>query len=187
MHQDPIKSYLALMEAQATPVFSALPAIGDHLLWVRPSQDEWSPGEHLSHIAVVHRFFRRVSWLLWPIASLFARARTGRAFETTIDDIYARPGFPHAIGRLWPPEYSPRRPASAELLMTTILREHRLVRGLYEARHPTVLAQAPLYFPSLGWINYIQSLRIAVFHDAHHFEQAQSALSAATPVNKPVP
>jgi hypothetical protein len=175
---DPIQAYLALMDAQAASFFSTLPSIAGDVLWRRPLQDGWSPGENLSHVAVVQHFFRHLNSVLWPIASLPARARPGRRIETAIDDVYARPDFPHATGRFWPPEYSPRRPASLDTLFRAISVEHQLVRAFYEKRNPALLGRALLYFPAIGWINYIQPLRIAVFHDAHHFDEIRRALSA---------
>jgi DinB superfamily len=166
------------MNAQSAFLFSTLSSISEEILWGRSPQDEWSPGENLSHVAVVHRFFRRLNRFLWPIASLIGRSRTDRQFETAIDDVYTRPAFPHFIGRLWPPEYSPRRPVSLNSLCRAISIEHQLVRDFYQKREPLNLGRALLYIPAIGWINYIQSLQIAVFHDAHHFDEIRKVVSA---------
>jgi hypothetical protein len=60
-----------------------------------------------------------------------------------------------------------------------------MVRGFYEERGLALLRQALLYIPAIGWINYIQSLRISVFHDAHHFAEIRKAISAARDGNFP--
>jgi hypothetical protein len=177
MDPAPVNSYLQLMDSQREAALRELAALEDELLWVRPSPKEWSPGEHLSHTAVVHRFFRTLHQLLWPFASLVAKRGLHQPFHATIDDVYARPQFPHAIGRLWPPTFSPRRPASLEQLTMEIRKEHTLLRLFYTTKDEKVLGHAPLYYPSMGWINYTQSLRVAVFHDAHHFAEIREALS----------
>ena len=149
----------------------------DHLsLWARPAPQEWSPGEHLSHVAAVHHFFRRVNALLWP-NSRMARRRVHHLYQAIIDDVYARPAFPHAIGRLWPPRRSYRRPVSLLRLTGEIREEHRLVRAFYRTMDEQILGHAPLYYPSIGWINTTQSLRIALFHDAQHFAAIREALA----------
>jgi len=177
---DPIRTYLSLMDAQADSFFSALPSLSHAALWGRPAGGAWSHGENLSHIAVVHRFFRRFNRALWPLASLVARARRPGPSEATIDDVYARPDFPHAVGRFWPPAYSIRRPVPLDRLRGAISAEHRMVRAFYEARDPGLLGRARLYFPAIGWVSYIQSLRIAVFHDAHHFAEIRRVLASTS-------
>jgi len=185
MDPAPVDSYLQLMDWQREAALRELAALEDELLWVRPSLKEWSPGEHLSHTVIVHGFFRTLHQLLWPFASFVAKRRLHQPFHATIDDVYARPGFPHAIGRLWPPTYSPRRPASFEQLAMEIRKEHSLLRLFYTTKDGEVLCRAPLYYPSMGWINYTQSLRVALFHDAHHFAEIRGALSLVNPGRPP--
>jgi hypothetical protein len=169
------------MDAQAASFFSTLPASIEEILWIRPLPGEWSPGENLSHVAVVHRFFRRFHRLIWPFASGVGRLRGRRPIECDIDDVYARPDFPHAIGRIWPPDHSPTRLVPLAGLAAALRREHQNVRAFCEAREPELLGRAMFYVPAIGWINFVQSLRVAVFHDAHHFEEIRRAFSSAAP------
>jgi hypothetical protein len=175
-----VVSYLDLLDQQLAEALKDLGAADDASLWAGPAAKEWSPGEHLSHAAAVHRFFRRVNRAVWPLSSLIARRRTHTPYPSTIDDVYARPGFPHAIGRLWPPRYSRRLRAARQLLTGEILEEHRLLRAFYRTKGETALGRAPLFYPSIGWISFTQSLRIAVYHDAHHFAEIKKALAAGT-------
>ena len=92
-----------------------------------------------------------------------ARRRVHHLYQAIIDDVYARPTFPHAIGRLWPPRHSYRRPVSLLRLTGEIREEHRLVRAFYRTMDEQILGHAPLYYPSIGWINTTQSLRIALW------------------------
>jgi hypothetical protein len=34
-----------------------------------------------------------------------------------------------------------------------------------------------IYYPAIGWTSYFQSLRIAIYHDAHHFKEIERAIS----------
>ncbi len=99
MDSSPVESYLLQLDQQLAAALQDLTAVDDLSLWARPAPQEWSPGEHLSHVAAVHHFFRRVNQLLWPISSRMARRRLHHPYQAIIDDVYARPAFPHAIGR----------------------------------------------------------------------------------------
>jgi hypothetical protein len=177
MDSSPVGTYLLQLDQQLAAALQDLTAVDDLSLWARPAPQEWSPAEHLSHVAAVHHFFRRVNQLLWPISSQMARRRVHHPYQAIIDDVYARPTFPHAIGRLWPPRHSYRRPVSLPRLTGEIREEHRLLRAFYRTKDEKILGHAPLYYPSIGWINFTQSLRIAVFHDAHHFAAIREALA----------
>src|SRR3989304_726637 len=179
------RSYLQLMDRQLEAALTLLSAVDAVSLWARPSIEEWSPAEPLSHATAVPRFFRRLNQVLWPISSLIARQRLHSPFRPTIDDIYARPGFPHAIGRIWPPSYSYRRPTSLQQLSEEIRKEHGLLHNFYGTKDEEVLGHAPLYYPSTGRVNYTQSLRIAIFHDAHHFAEIKNAVSSARDKRRP--
>ena len=178
MDSFPVEAYLLQLDQQLAAALQDLTAVDDLSLWARPAPQEWSPGEHLSHVAAVHHFFRQLNQLLWPISSLIGRQRFRHPYQTIIDDVYARPAFPHAIGRLWPPRHSYRRPVSLLRLTEEIREEHRLLHGFYRTKDEQVLGHALLYYPSIGWINFTQSLRIALFHDAHHFAAIRQALAS---------
>jgi len=51
------------------------------------------------------------------------------------------------------------------------------VRAFYRTMDEQILGHAPLYYPSIGWINTNQSVRIALFHDAQHFAAIREALA----------
>jgi len=178
MDLSPVQSYLLQLDHQLEAALQGLVTVDDLTLWARRAPKEWSPGEHLSHVAAVHHSFRRLNQLLWPISSRIARRRLHYPYPTTIDDVYARPTFPHAIGRLWPPRHSYRRPVSLLRLTGKIRQEHRLLHDFYRTKDEQVLGHACLYYPSIGWINFTQSLRIALFHDAHHFAAIREALAS---------
>ena len=131
MDFSPVESYLLQLDQQLPAALRDLAAVDDLSLWARPAPKEWSPGEHFSHVAAVHHFFRRVNQLLWPISSRMARLGLHHPYQAIIDDVCARPAFPHAIGRLWHPRHSYRRPVSLLRLTGEIGEEHRLLRAFY--------------------------------------------------------
>jgi len=51
------------------------------------------------------------------------------------------------------------------------------LRAFYRTKDEQILGHSPVYYPSIGWINFTQSLRIALFHDAHHFAAIREALA----------
>jgi hypothetical protein len=105
-----------------------------------------------------------------------------RPYETTIDDVYTRPGFPHAIGRLWPPKYSSQYPASLALLTAEIHEEHRLTQVFYESKIKSPRQRLSLLSCNrLGQLHPIP--QDCVFHDAHHFTKVKEALSATARTN----
>jgi hypothetical protein len=64
-------------------------------------------------------------------------------------------------------------------------REYQLVHSFYQGKDEAILGHALLYYPSLGWINFTQSLRIAIFHDAHPFAEIGKALASTPSRNLP--
>jgi len=95
--------------------------------------------------------------------------RRGRPYQTEIDDVYARPGFPLNVGWLWPPKYTPERPAALAVLHEMMAAEHGRVRRFYAGKDARVLGNTRLYDPAIGCLNMIQALRVGAHHDEHHF------------------
>ena len=60
MDSSPVESYLLQLDQQLAAALQDLTAVDDLSLWARPAPQEWSPAEHLSHVAAVHHF-RRVN------------------------------------------------------------------------------------------------------------------------------
>jgi hypothetical protein len=179
VNADHVASYLDLMDGQLTKLLGALAPNESHL-WVRPSPNEWSPGEHLDHATSVQRFFTSLHIALWPLSSLLAHVRSSRPYNPDIDDVYARPGFPLSAGLLWPPRHHSARTSSLPRLSHDLRQEHKRARSFYSSKPDEILGRALLFFPSIGWINYVQSLRIAIYHDAHHFVAITKILTHPT-------
>jgi hypothetical protein len=164
-----VAAYLDLLEAQHRDLFALLEDVSTAHLWQRPEPEEWSIGEILDHTRVLNRSFRRIFSLvgvvLWPIGWL----RRHRPYQTEIDDVYTRPGFPMSVGWLWKPKHTPARPVSLEQLRRETAVEHQKIRAWYEARDEAILGHINLYDPVIGWVNLVQALRIGAYHDALHF------------------
>ena len=177
LRTNPVSSYLDLLDDQLNRFLPILLA-NESRLWVRRLPGEWSPGEQLDHLAAVHHFFTAIHKAFWLPASLLAQLRAARPYVPEIDDVYARPGFPLGAGRLWSPRRGAKGDASLDGLVDLLRNEHLRIRRFFSSKPEGALGRAPLYFPSIGWINYIQSLRIAVYHDAHHFASILQSLTA---------
>lgn len=164
-----ISEYLALLDAQREAIFAELATVDAPRLWQRPAPKAWSVGEHLAHAPAVLRSFRQILRGFWVILAPIGHLRRGRPYNTEIDDVYARPDFPLNVGWLWPPRYTPERPASLATLHELFLDEHRRVRRFYAGKDARVLGNTPLYDPAIGCLNMIQALRVGAHHDEHHF------------------
>ena len=164
-----VAAYLALLDAQREAIFAELALVDAARLWQRRGPGEWSAGEHLAHAPAVLRSFRQILQVVWVALAPIGYLRRGRPYEIEIDDVYARPDFPLNVGWLWPPKYTPARPASLATLHALIAAEHGRVRRFYAARDERVLGNTPLYDPAIGCLNMIQALQVGVHHDEHHF------------------
>jgi hypothetical protein len=49
---------------------------------------------------------------------------------------------------------------------------HAKIRAFYEGKDPDVLGNLYLYDPVFGWCNLIITLRIGIYHDQLHYEDA---------------
>lgn len=106
---------------------------------------------------------------IWPIILPFAHMKGDRPYQTEIDDVYARPGFPLNVGWMWPPKHSAGHPVALPDLKQAIEAEHRRVRLFYEGKDERLLGHALLWDPAIGALNLVQALHVGVHHDAHHF------------------
>lgn len=176
MKKDVVKQYLEQMDRQREEIFCRLESVDPDLIWKRPAPKKWSVGEQLDHTRAIVRFVRRFIALLWPLVWLVGWLRRHRPFVIEIDDVYERPGFPLNVGWLWPPKYTPEKPASLNELKRALEEEHQKVRAFYGTKPVNVLGNAPLYDPAIGWLNMIQVLRVGLHHDAHHHKVVEGIL-----------
>jgi hypothetical protein len=171
-----LQRHIEKMHAQRQEIFSFLETLPPEVIWQRPAPKEWSVGENLDHMRVIYRsMFPLVaaSWYLFlPLAWLMRR----RPYRPYIDDVYRRPGFPDKVGWIWPPRYTPERPASLETLRQLMEVTHRQVEQFYSRRPADLLGNIKVYDPAIGWLNLIQVLQVGVYHDALHIEQIHQTL-----------
>lgn len=173
---DAVKKYLDLMDWQRQQVFVQLADISVERLWQRPAQGEWSIGEILDHTRVLNRSFRRIFGFVWLVMMPIGYLLRNKPYETEIDDVYARPGFPMNVGWLWAPKHRPHKPVSLEQMEQETTIEHLKIRQWYECRDEKVLGHIKLYDPAIGWINLVQALRIGVYHDALHYRDIEAMI-----------
>jgi hypothetical protein len=169
-----IKSYLHLMAEQRREVFSRLAALPPSDLFRRPESGAWSIGENLIHATLAARSFLGFFRLLWPVAGLIGRLRRERPFDPTIDDVYARPGFPLWVGWIWTPRYREDMPPALRQLEEEMQSVHAGLERFFRTKDEAVLGNAPLYDPAIGLGNFIQGLRVSIYHDSHHFASVRA-------------
>ncbi len=168
-----VARYLELLDAQREDLFAWLGAVPADQVWQRIEPRKWSMGEHVDHARLLLRSGRRLLQVVWPPMKPLGYWRRNRPYETTIDDVYERPGFPNSLGWLWTPKHGPSKPVSVEQLHAEVAAEHQRVRRWYVGRDEAVLGNINLYDPPIGWLNLVQALRVATYHDAHHFRIAE--------------
>lgn len=174
----PIRRYLDLLDEQREAMFHELGPLRAAVLWYRPDPGVWSIGEHLDHTRVMNCVSRRLLTVYFPPASIFARLFRHRPYETDIDDVYKRPGFPLTMGWTSPPKYTPRTPVSVGVLHEALRAEHAACRHFYTTHDERLLGHVVIADPialgvkgnRIGAVNLVQLLRILAYHDAHHFE-----------------
>ena len=171
-----ISDYLHRMAHQREVLFRDLTAVPEKRLWSRPHAKKWSAGEQLDHTRVLNRFFRRVCRVLWPVLMPIAKLRQRRAYVTEIDNVYERPGMPTRVGVLWPPYYRPHRPTTMADLQVALSEEHRRIGDFFQDKDERLLGNAYLWDPPIGWLNFIQVLRVGIYHDQHHYSAVRRML-----------
>ena len=164
--------YLDLMDIQRESAFTGLEGLTDSQLWQRPAPKEWSIGEILDHNYLLFASFLPIVQWVWRLSGWYGRLRRNRPYQTEIEDLYRNPKFPHWVGFLWTPRFSMRKPVSLEMLKSEIRDLHTKLRKFYETRDENVLGNLYLYDPVFGWCNLIVTLRIGIYHDQLHFDDA---------------
>jgi len=173
-----IQPYLSLMDEQRREIFALLESVDPTLIWQRPAPNHWSLGENLDHSWRALRSFRHLFMRAWILLSPIGRLRQDRSYPTEIDDVYARPGFPLNVGWMWSPKHTPSRPVALSVLRQEMEAEHKQVRQFIESKSEAVLGNTPLYDPAIGWMNFIEALRVGIYHDAHHFANIERILES---------
>lgn len=173
---NPIAQFLDLLDQQREAVFSELSDISSEALWHRPAPKVWSIGEHLDHTRVINCCLRRILIVYYPLASIFATPFASRPYQSEIDNVYKRPGFPMRVGWIWPPKYTPDRPVTVDFLHKVLRAEHDAFRHFYSTRSESLLGHTVLADPVIGVLNLVQWLRVQGYHDAHHFERVRVRL-----------
>ncbi len=168
-----VAEYLELLDYQREAVFTDIKGVETGLLWQRPAEKEWSMGENIDHGRVLLRSFQRILNFIWPVFSQYARFKRRRPYTVTIDDVYERPGFPLNVGWIWPSKYNADNPVSLENLNELYVKEHLAIRRFYENKQEDMLGNLNVFDPAIGWINFIQVLRVGAYHDEHHFRQVR--------------
>ena len=171
-----VRDYLQRLDDQREALFRDLNTAPEAQLWSRPQPKKWSAGEHLDHTRVFNRFFRRVCLVLWPILLPIAKLRRGRAYATEIDNVYERPSMPTSVGVLWSPYYRSDRPTSVANLHRALAQEHGRLGDFFGDKVERLLGNAYLWDPAIGWLNYIQALRVGIYHDQHHYAAVRRLL-----------
>jgi hypothetical protein len=168
-----VAEYLELLDYQREVIFTEIKGVENDLLWLRPAEKEWSMGENIDHGRVLLRSFLRLLRFIWPVFSFYARLKRRRSYNVTIDDVYERPGFPLNVGWIWPSKFITDNPVSLENLYEFYFKEHLAIRKFYENKQEDILGNLNVYDPAIGWINLIQVLCVAAYHDEHHFRQVR--------------
>jgi hypothetical protein len=172
MAENVLSSYLRLMDSQRVSAFAELQGLTDSQLWQRPAPKEWSIGEILDHNNRLYDTFYPLVKNMWSWFRWYGEWKQRRPYQVEIEDIYRRPSFPHWVGFLWPPKHTPKRPVPLSLLKTETEVLHAKIRAFYEGKDPDVLGNLYLYDPVFGWCNLIITLRIGIYHDQLHYEDA---------------
>jgi hypothetical protein len=171
-----IKNHLDLLETQRSSIFASLIDVPDERIWQPPAEREWCVGEILDQMQVIYRSFLPVVRLAYFLLLPPAWLRRNQPYATEIDDVYRRPSMPQNVGWLWPPRYTPRRPTSIEILRKNLTKQHMNAAHFFLSRPPDLLGNVKVFDPPIGWLNLIQTLQVAAYHDRLHIEQIESVL-----------
>lgn len=186
-----VAAHLERMHAQRRALFEALADVPNAALWKRPAPKKWSPGEHLDHTRVLNRCARSLLSAAWPIAAAlptllpWTRRRLERPYPTDIDDVYQRPNMPSWVGFLWPPRRTPLRPASLDELDLALRDEHVALERFFASKPEELLGHVTVWDPAIGRLNLVQSLRVVVHHDQHHYRAVRRILGRPDPDTRP--
>lgn len=170
MADNVVSQYLDLLDAQREAVLAVLDGLPDARLWQRPAPKEWSIGEILSHTERFFSSFLPGLGLMWSGLGWYGRLRHSRSYETQIENVYRRPGFPMWTGFVWKPRHTPERPVPLAALQSEIEAAHDRVRAFYAGKNPAVLGNIHAYDPAIGVVNLITALKVGVDHDQLHYD-----------------
>lgn len=109
---------------------------------------------------------------MWKWFRWYGERKRTRVYSTEIADIYRSPGFPHWVGFLWSPKHTPAKPVLLSVSKSETEETHAKVRAFYADKDPDLLGNLYLYDPIFGWCNLIVTLRVGVYHDLLHYENA---------------
>jgi hypothetical protein len=165
-----IAQYLDLMDTQREQVFSLIAGISHEALWQRPAPKEWCIGEILHHNIMLLESIFPVVRVSWRFFNWTGRLLKSRPYRTTIKDPYRKKLFPHWVGFLWNPKYTPEKPVSFERLIEETRDVHQEIRSFYEDKEVAMLGNVFVFDPLFGFINLIVTLRIGIYHDQLHYE-----------------
>lgn len=164
--------YLDLMDSQRIAAFAALEGLSDSQLWQKPAPKEWSIGEILDHNMRLYDTFLPLVSGMWKWFRWYGERKRMRPYTIEVADVYRSPSFPHWVGFLWPPKHTPTKLVSLSVLKSETEIVHAKVRAFYEGKGVDVLGNLYLYDPIFGWCNLIVTLRIGVYHDQLHYDDA---------------
>ncbi len=170
--ENSLSNFLDLMDSQRVAAFAALEGLSDSQLWQKPAPNEWSIGEILDHNMRLYDTFYPMVTGIWKWLRWYGERKRTRAYSIEVADIYRSPSFPHWVGFLWPPKHTPAKPVSFAVLRAETETLHAKIRAFYEGKEPDVLGNLYLYDPIFGWCNLIVTLRIGIYHDQLHFDDA---------------
>ena len=174
--EDIVSNYLAMMDLQRDGLFADLEELDQDAVWLRPAEDEWSIGENLDHLRVITSRTLSVFKVSWVLLFSWAKLRYDKPYQTGIDNVYKRPGFPLNTGWIWSPKYKPGKPTSLAVLEENLADIHLEMRKFYDGKDPDYLGHVSLWDPAMGWLNLIRALRVGLYHDELHVEQIQDVL-----------
>ena len=171
-----VTKYLEMMDQQREQLFQIVNELEDRLLWQRPTSDQWSIGENLDHLRVINTSTLTLIKITWLFLLPLAKLRYDHPYETEIDNVYKRPGFPLHTGWIWSPKHTPRKPTSLKVLKDNLVKTHQEIRNFFSGKDADYLGHVSLYDPVMGWLNLIKVLRVGIYHDKLHEEQIEAAL-----------
>jgi hypothetical protein len=126
-----VTTYLEMMDQQREQLLGDLDGLGEESLWQRPAEDEWSIGENLDHLRVINSSTLTLFKITWVLLFPLAKLRYDKPYQTDIDNVYKRPGFPLNTGWIWSPKYTPGKPTFLDVLEDILTNIHQEVRKFF--------------------------------------------------------
>ena len=174
--EDIVSEYLAMMDLQWERLFADLEGLDQDMLWQRQAEDVWSIGENLDHLRAINSRTLSIFKISWVLLFSWAKLRYDKPYQTEIDNVYKRPGFPLNTGWIWSPKDTPSKPTSLAVLEENLSAIHQEMRKFYAEKDLDYLGHVSLWDPAMGLLNLIQALRVGLYHDELHVNQIQDVL-----------